>query len=237
MATPALRIRILALLTALSLVLLGVTALVSPSARATGAVRAGGAGSCQRPARGFVPIEATLPALGRTVRVIQVSRTRGNAVGGGPLTERGKWLMAMDPHTRPGSGRGTVILSGHAWPDGTALGNAMVRYLQVGHGVQMLGKKGQRACYRIVERTSYPANRVPRKKAFRPRGPEQLVIVTCSGRRLGPGHWTRRTIWYAVPFTPAPPPPPPPSSAPPPDSGSGGSGGTGGLLGNLFGGG
>jgi hypothetical protein len=191
---------------------------------------------CQRPARGFVPIKAALPALGRTVRVIQVSRTRENAVGGGPLTRRGKWLMAMDPQTRPGSGRGTVILSGHAWPDGTALGNAMTRYLRVGDGLRLLGKRGQGACYRITERTSYPASRVPRRKAFRPRGHEQLVIVTCSGRRTSPGHWTRRTIWYAVPFSDPSPPPPQSSAQPPPDSGSGQDGGSGGLLGGLFGG-
>lgn len=207
------------------------------TAAAIGPVVADGASPCQRPPRRFVPIKAALPALGRTVRVVQVPRTRGNAVGGGPVTERGKWLMAMDPHTRPGSRRGTVILSGHAWPDGTALGNAMVRDLRVGHRVRMLGKKGQRACYRIVERTSYPAGRVPRRKAFRPRGPAQLVIVTCSGRRTSPGHWTRRTIWYAVPYASEPPPPPPSSSQPPSDSGSGEDDSSGGLLGILLGGG
>ena len=202
----------------------------------TGLALASSASPCQRPPRRFVPVKAALPALGRTVRVIQVSRTRTNAVGGGPLTERGKWLMAMDPQTRPGSGRGTVILSGHAWPDGTALGNAMVRYLQVGDRLRLVGKKGQQACYRITERTSYPASRVPRRKAFRPRGPEQLVIVTCSGRRTSPGHWTRRTIWYAVPFTAASPPPPPSSTQPPQDSGASQDDGSGGLLGGLFGG-
>lgn len=212
-------------------------------AGATSAVLASSASACQRPARGFVPVEAALPALGRSVRVIQVPRSRG-AVGAGPVTERGKWLMAMDPQTRPGSGRGTVILSGHAWPDGSALGNAMVRDLQVGDHVKLRGKKGQRACYQINERASYRANKVPLRKVFRPRASERLVIVTCSGKRLGPGHWTRRTVWYAAPYTSAPPPPP--SSALPTSSGSGSGGGTsggsgggllGGLLGGLFGGG
>jgi hypothetical protein len=203
-------------------------------------VLASSAGACQRPAHRFVPVKAALPALGRSVRVIQVKRSRG-AVGAGPVTERGKWLMAMDPQTRPGSGRGTVILSGHAWPDGSALGNAMVRDLQVGHHVKLRGKKGQRACYEITERASYRANKVPLRKVFRPRASERLVIVTCSGRRLGPGHWTRRTVWYAVPYTS--PAPPPPSSVPPPTSSGSGTGGStggglfGGLLGGLFGGG
>jgi hypothetical protein len=201
-------------------------------------VLASSASACQRPAHRFVPVKAALPALGRSVRVIQVRRSHG-AVGAGPVTLRGKWLMAMDPYTRPGSGRGTVILSGHAWPDGSALGNAMVRDLQVGHLVTLRGKKGQRACYQVAERASYRANKVPVRKVFRQRGPERVVIVTCSGRRLGPGHWTRRTVWYAVPYTS--PPPPPPSSLPPPTSSGTGTGGTGGntgggLLGGLLGG-
>ena len=62
--------------------------------------------ACKRPARGFVPDRARIPALGRTVRVIQVPRTRDNAVGAGPVTESGKWLMAMDPHNKPASRRG-----------------------------------------------------------------------------------------------------------------------------------
>jgi hypothetical protein len=211
------------------------------SAAATSPGSTSSTDGCERPARSFVPVKASLPVLGRTVGVVQVPRTRGNRVGAGPLTERGKWLMAMDPVTRPGNGRGTVILSGHAWPDGSALGNAMARDLQVGDRVTMGGKKGQRACYVVNQRTSYPAGKVPRRKVFRLRGPERLAIVTCSGRRTSPGHWTRRTIWIAVPLTSAAPAPS--SSAPPAtsssgstQSGSSGGGLLGGLLGGLFGG-
>lgn len=217
------------------------TLALAPSADVTGAVLADSAESCQRPARGFVPVKAALPALGRTVGVIQVPRTRENAVGAGPVTTRGKWLMAMDPQTRPASGHGSVILSGHAWPDGSALGNVLARDLQVGDRVRMIGRRGQQACYQVTERTSYPADGVPRRKTFRFRGPEQLVIVTCSGRRISPGHWTRRTVWYAVPVVPAPSPPAS-SPEPAPSGGSSstqsGSGGLfGGLLGGLLGGG
>ena len=27
-----------------------------------------------------------------------------------------------------------------------------------------------------------------------------LAFVTCSGKRLGPGRWTKRTVWYAAPM-------------------------------------
>ena len=187
---------------------------------------------CTRPAHGFVPGSARIPALGRTVRVIQVARTSNNAVGAGPVTEAGKWLMSMDPYTRPSSRRGSVLLSGHTWPDGSALGNALLRDLQAGHRVVLIGGKGTlHACYNVQRRVSYPVGDVPYRKAFRADGPERIVIVACSGKRLGPGNWTHRTLWYATPVFPrtAPPPSPPPGDD---DSGSGGL--LGGLLGGLF---
>jgi len=30
-------------------------------------------------------------------------------------------------------------------------------------------------------------------------GQPQLAIIVCSGQRLGPGVWTRRTLWFASP--------------------------------------
>lgn len=187
---------------------------------------------CQRPARGFVPNRAKIAAIGRTVRVIQVKRTKDGAVGAGPTTEAGKWLMAMDPETRPSSRRGSVLLSGHTWPDGSALGNAMLKNLRTGHNVVLAGKNGKRACYRITERTQYRNDDVPRNRAFRYWGSEQLVIVTCSGKRISPGNWSHRTIWYAKPVIPkktaAPAPSNPPSEEKPPNL-------LGGLLGGLFG--
>jgi len=113
------------------------------------------------------------------------------------VTRTGKNRMGWDPHNRPGGGVGTVILTAHTWPDGSALGNRILRRLK-GRGTLVLqGKGGREVCYRIVKRRAYRADRVPARKAFRPWGPEQAVIVVCSGRRLGPGRWTHRTVWYA----------------------------------------
>jgi hypothetical protein len=30
-------------------------------------------------------------------------------------------------------------------------------------------------------------------------GRSRLAILVCSGKRRGPGDWSHRTIWYAVP--------------------------------------
>lgn len=88
----------------------------------------------------------------------------------------------------------------HTWPDGSALGNALLRSLRRGGQITFAGRGGDEvACYRVTQRRSYRAERLPRRKAFRDWGPEQLVIVVCSGKRLGPGRWTHRTVWYATP--------------------------------------
>jgi hypothetical protein len=207
---------------------------LAPSADATSAAPSA-AKACRRPAHGFVPRQARIPAVGRTVPVVVVPRTKDGAVGAVPTTESGKWVLSMDPQTKPGSRRGSVLLAGHTWPDGSALGNAMLQHLDKGARVFLLGKSGRRACYRVTERESYPADHVPARKAFRSSGPERIVIVACSGRRLGPGNWTRRTIWYASPAYPHPAKPAP-APAPPPSSGSDG-GLLGGVLGGLLGGG
>jgi hypothetical protein len=184
--------------------------------------------ACQRPRHGFVPLKAKIPALGRSVKVIQVPREADNRIGAGPLTESGKWLMAMDPRTKPASRHGSVILSGHSWPDGSALGNAMLANLQVGDRIVMIGADGKHACYAVSKRQSYPVAKVPTRRAFRTNGPERLVIVACSGKRVGPGDWLRRTLWYATPVLPTPPAPAP-APTPPPTTTSGG------LLGGLLG--
>lgn len=183
---------------------------------------------CERPGHGFKPKEARIPAIGRTVKVIVVERTSTNQMGAGPVSESGKWLMAMDPVTKPGSGRGSVLLSAHTYPDGSALGNAMLGDLRSGDRITLVGKYGEQACYGIYKRASYPKDEVPEKDAFRTGGEERLVIVTCSGKRNGPGNWSHRTLWYAKPVVPnstKPPTPQPPAEDDAPS-----------LLGGLFGG-
>ena len=53
-------------------------------------------------------------------------------------------------------------------------------------------------CYRVTERVEVLAeDGLPRYYAKD--GRPQLAIVVCSGRRLGPGVWEKRTIWFASP--------------------------------------
>jgi sortase (surface protein transpeptidase) len=204
--------------------------LVSSGSATTQIAGVGAKASCARPAHGFVPTRAQIPSIGHTVKVVQVNRTSSGAIGAVPATSENKWVMSMDPQNRPGSHHGSVLLAGHTWPDGSALGNAMLANLEPGDQIVLTGAHGTRACYQITERDSYPADRVPTRQAFRSNGPERVVIVACSGIRRGPGNRSERTLWYGSPVkAPTPPPPPstPPPSTPPPN---------GGLLGGLLGG-
>ncbi|GAA3528792.1 class F sortase [Nocardioides daeguensis] len=191
------RVRRRAAAVVLAVALTGATV---PAADAGPAPRAGGARPCVTPARAFNPTTATIPAIGRSVGVLRVRRTPSGAVGAPPVSDRGKWLMSRDPQRRPGGRKGTVIMAAHTWPDGTALGNALLGSLQAGD-LLVLGSRGGKvaACYQVTRRREYAVNRVPRRKALRSGGPERVVIIVCSGTRLGPGRWTHRTLWYATP--------------------------------------
>ncbi|MBM0128176.1 class F sortase [Pimelobacter simplex] len=171
---------------------------VVPATAGTGAPARTAAG-CVAPGVPFVPTVATIPAIDRSVGVVGVRRTAAGAVGSPPLSKRGKWLIGLDPQAWPGDGEGTVIMTAHTWPDGSALGNALLGSLRAGDRLVLGDGDGAAACYQVTKRRKYGASRVPRKKAFRWWGPEQVVIVVCSGKRLGPGRWTHRTIWYATP--------------------------------------
>ena len=89
------------------------------------------------------------------------------------------------------------MLNAHTWPDGSALGNRLLRSLDRGDRIRVQGASSQ-LCYRVTERVEVLAeDGLPRYYAKD--GRPQLAIVVCSGRRLGPGVWEKRTIWFASP--------------------------------------
>ena len=116
-----------------------------------------------------------------------------------PLTSGGKAVFAWDREQgiRPGDPAGNVLLNAHTWPDGSALGNHLLAGLHRGDRIVVRGDTA-RLCYRVTERVEVLAERgLPRYYATD--GAPQLAIVVCSGRRLGPGEWEKRTVWFASP--------------------------------------
>jgi hypothetical protein len=157
---------------------------------------------CRAPARrGFWPLRARVAHVGKRVPVLDVGRTN-RVPNTPPLTSLGKRSFGWDRKgPAPGSHHGNVRFNAHTYPDGSALGNRMLARLKVGARIIVRGS-GTGICYRVTKRISVkPRSYAARVTYYRTTGKPRLAIVVCSGTRLGPGNWTRRTIWYAKPST------------------------------------
>jgi hypothetical protein len=151
----------------------------------------------------FVPTRVQLPGVVHRIPVLPLHRDSYGTPGTPPLSSLGKTEMAFDlgsllkPGIQPGSAQGNALLNAHTWPDGSALGNRLLEKLHEGDRIVLHGITG-RLCYKVIDRVEVPATD-PGTRFYATTGKPQIAIVVCSGRRLGPGHWTMRTIWYATP--------------------------------------
>src|SRR4051794_30083251 len=147
----------------------------------------------------FAPSRVTVPGVFANAPVLALGRDSKNVPSVPPVTETGKREVAWDrpPGIMPGAPNGNVLLNVHTWPNGTALGNQLLNGLEIGG--RIIVKNGADVlCYRGERRTQVPtATLIP--ALYDTSGPPELVIIACSGKRLGPGNWTQRTLWYAVP--------------------------------------
>ena len=164
----------------------------SPTPRAVGS-------GCPTRARAFAPRTISVPGVIDPASVITPPRDAAGIPGVPPLSSTGKTVFAWDREQgiSPGDRRGNVLLNAHTWPDGSALGNRLLTSLHRGDRIRVRGANAQ-LCYRVTERVEVLAeDGLPRYYAKT--GRPQLAIVVCSGRRLGPGVWEKRTIWFASP--------------------------------------
>jgi hypothetical protein len=157
-------------------------------------------GPCASPSSGqFSPTKISVPGVFSNAPVLALPRDANGVVSIPPVTETGKREVAWDrpPGAEPGAPTGNVLLNVHTWPDGTALGNQLLKGLDVG-GRIIVRSADDVLCYRVSKRVEVPTGTlIP--ALYETGGPPQLVIIACSGKRLGPANWTKRTLWYAVP--------------------------------------
>lgn len=155
--------------------------------------------ACDEVRRSFAPTTITVPGVTAHAGVVTPPRDAYGLPGVPPLTDAGKTVFAWDREqgTRPGDARGNVLLNAHTWPDGTALGNWLLGGLHKGDRIVVHGPRS-RLCYRVTERVQVPGDQ-PFFRYYAKKGPPQLAIVVCSGRRLAPGVWEKRTVWFASP--------------------------------------
>lgn len=155
--------------------------------------------TCSTADKHFVPTEVSIPGVDRTISVLALPREPNGLPGTPPLTTTGKLSMAfdLDNGIKPGDAKGNVLLNAHTYPDGSALGNKLLANLEKGDRIVVRGAIGH-ICYDVTKRIEVPAGVY--KPYFDKKGAPQIAIVVCSGQRLGPGVWTKRTIWFASPI-------------------------------------
>ena len=155
--------------------------------------------SCDAVSHAFAPRRITVAGVTRSAGVVTPPREADGVPGAPPLTSEGKTVFAWDrvQGIRPGDPAGNVLLNAHTGPDGSALGNRLLAGLHRGDRIALVGADA-RLCYRVTERVEVLASR-GLARYYATTGPPQLAIVVCSGRRLGPGVWEKRTIWFASP--------------------------------------
>ena len=147
----------------------------------------------------LTPKRITVQGVTTKAKVIMPKRLAGRVPGDPPLTEAGKEMFAFDKYTGiyPGTPFGVVRMNAHVWPDGSAVGNRMLKNLKIGNRIVVFGLT-KKLCYRVVDKVVVDADKTL-LRYYRTDGKPRLGIVVCSGKRLGPGNWTKRTVWFAKP--------------------------------------
>lgn len=153
---------------------------------------------CATSGRGaFVPTSVSIAGAVRSGKVISTPRDANDVPGVLPVSNKRDFAWDRGG-VEAGSRHGQVLLNTHTWPDGTAMGNRLLATLDVGAKLVLRGA-GRTACYTVTKAVEVT------KEAGYPGygatdGPPQVVIVVCSGKRLGPGDWSHRTLFIAQPI-------------------------------------
>ena len=159
--------------------------------------------SCEDGAtRPFTPTSIDIQGVRRNLQILAMARD-ANDVPGVPPPINGGNTVAWDRPPRglqPGSPRGNVLLNAHTGRalDGTALGNEMLAKVDVGDVIK-LRRNATHLCYRITKRIEVSVDE-EYKPFYAEDGPPQFAFIVCSGERIGPGEWTKRTMWFGSPI-------------------------------------
>lgn len=140
------------------------------------------------------PARLVIPALGVNAAFERIGLDQNvpaDAAGkrplGNPVDRRHAGWFAAGP--QPGSGRGTVLINGHTYRNGSAIFKEdFATRVQAGQRIDIVQANGSTCSYRIerIWRTvdskhDYPAI-VSREGLYDAAGPERLFLATCGGR-------------------------------------------------------
>ena len=144
----------------------------------------------------FTPTSVDIQDVADDLPIQPLARD-GKDVPGVPAVNATHTVAFDAPGPKPGAA-GLVRLNAHTWPNGAALGNAMLARFDVGD-ILTLRNGDAKVCYRVTERVE-----VDGYSTYEPfyalDGPAKFAFIVCSGERLGPGNWNKRTIWFGTPI-------------------------------------
>ena len=144
----------------------------------------------------FTPATIDIEDVGKGLPIQPLARD-GKDVPGVPPVNATHTVAFDAPGPKPGA-EGLVRLNAHTWPNGAALGNEMLARFDVGD-VLTLRNGDAKVCYRVTERVE-----VDGYSTYDPfyalDGPAKFAFIVCSGNRVGPGDWDKRTIWFGTPI-------------------------------------
>jgi hypothetical protein len=155
-------------------------------------------GPCEGGAtRPFTPTTIDLQGVRKGLPVVALKRDWNDVPGVPPVSAT--HTVAFDaPGPHPGARHGLVRLNAHTWPNGAALGNELLGKFNVGD-VLTLRDGTKKLCYRITDRVQVDGYATYDRFYDLDVKPEVAIIV-CSGQRLGPGNWNKRTVWWGKPI-------------------------------------
>ncbi|HUS21987.1 MAG TPA: class F sortase [Aeromicrobium sp.] len=159
--------------------------------------------SCEKGAtKPFTPTSIDIQDVRNNLPILAMARDDNDVPGVPPAINAGNTVAWDRPPSglQPGSPRGNVLLNAHTGRalDGVALGNEMLAKVDVGDVIKLRDRETH-LCYRVTERIEMSADE-EYKPFYAQDGPPQFAFVVCSGERIGPGEWTKRTIWFGRPI-------------------------------------
>lgn len=144
----------------------------------------------------FTPTSIDIEHVRKGLPILPLGRT-GDDVPGVPPVSATHTVAWDEPGPKPGSRSGLVRFNAHTWPNGAALGNEMLAKFEIGDVLTLHGG-GHKLCYRVTKRVEVDGY-ATYDEFFAEGGPPQFAFIVCSGQRLGPGNWTKRTVWWGSP--------------------------------------
>ena len=150
------------------------------------------------------PVRFALPDLAIDASVVTLALTADGDLG--TPNDQDKTSAGWFPSVLAGTGRGTVLMDGHTYHDGSAIFPLTFKeQVQVGMKITLSCADGHAFSYRISQRvvdlspTSYPPF-VTSTKLYAADGPPQLVMITCTDYLPAQRVWANRAVVIATPL-------------------------------------